>query len=95
MGLWNERTVPEGAGTDWIVRLRRALDAEPDGVGRGVGVVVADTNWGKGHGGSICADVLGNDTLLEAVAGLANHYDAEYSPIPDTCAQLQQVMECS
>ena len=64
MGIWNEKN-PE---LDWIVRLRKALDVEPSGIGRKVKLVVADTRW------SICSQLLANKTVADVVSKIGVHY---------------------
>ena len=64
MGIWNEK----GPNLDWIVQLRRALDAEPTGVGRQVEIVAADGRW------EICAMLKANTTVAAAVAKIGVHY---------------------
>ena len=87
MGIWNEK----GPNLDWIVQLRRALDAEPTGVGRQVEIVAADGRW------EICAMLKANTTVAAAVAKIGVHY-----PITDgLCRCLRQAgphvkhVECS
>ena len=92
IGVFNERPILKIDGVvdelDWVVQLRAALDAEPDGVGRHVGIVADDTvawagtsGW-VGHSncsrGCSCRDFLANSTLRAAVAGMANHYVSAY-----------------
>ena len=74
MGIWNERGIPDGLGTDWVVQLRAALDAEPTGAGKGVSIVAADCGW------SVCDQLAANATVAAAVDVIGAHYPITASP---------------
>eukprot|EP01049_Picozoa_sp_SAG25_P001831 SAG25_NODE_87_length_16363_cov_40.489179_5_plen_388_part_00 len=58
----------KGPNLDWILRLRRALDAEPSGVGKQVEIVAADGRW------EICDMLQANATVAASVAKIGVHY---------------------
>ena len=61
--IWNEHSYD----VDWIIKLRQALDAEPDAAD--VTIVASDQG-----GWPICADMVKNDTLRDAVGIIGSHY---------------------
>ena len=61
--IWNEHSYD----IDWIIKLREALDAEPDAAD--VTIVASDQG-----GWPICADMVKNDTLRDAVGIIGSHY---------------------
>ena len=61
--IWNEHSYD----IDWIIKLRQALDASPDAAD--VTIVASDQG-----GWPICADMVKNDTLRDAVGIIGSHY---------------------
>jgi hypothetical protein len=105
MGIFNERPILQIDGVidelAWVVRLRAALDAEPDGVGKGVRLVADDTvawagtegwvgtaNCSSAKGSCSCKDFM-NETLRDSIAGLSNHYSAESNTPPADCEMMR------
>ena len=60
-GIWNERNYD----ADWVIRLRRALDARGHSA---VTIVAADTSFG------VCDDFAKNATLAAAIGVVGAHY---------------------
>jgi O-glycosyl hydrolase len=87
MGVWNEVA---DANTDeaweWIVRLRAALDNEPDGVGKHVKLVANDCTSSS----NVCTTVLSNATRRAAIAGVANHYSWLSHAPSSSCQKLRE-----
>ena len=80
IGIWNEHTYD----TNWILALRRAMDADP--VAKGVQIVAADKDFAP-----ICADMMNNSTLRDAVAVIGAHYPlkgARSGGVPSDCQTL-------
>eukprot|EP01047_Picozoa_sp_COSAG01_P090736 COSAG01_NODE_22518_length_852_cov_1.108898_1_plen_124_part_10 len=65
IGIWNEHS----ASTDWIVRLRRAMD----GAGFAHTAIVA-TDQG---GWPICDEMAKNQTVRDAVSVIGSHYPVQ------------------
>ena len=80
MGIWNEHSYD----VDWIIRLRDAMDGDP--YAKDVQIVASDQG-----GWPICADMVKNETLLNAVAIIGSHYPvqgADAKPTPAECQTL-------
>jgi hypothetical protein len=90
LGIWNEVDINAhdgmAGGWDWVLKLRAALDAEPDGVGKKVKLLADDT---VGSTGAACSLMLQNQTIRDALAGLANHYDWETRNPGAECERLR------
>jgi hypothetical protein len=90
-GMWNEHT----ASTDWIVRLRQAMDAAGFSA-----VKIVATNEG---GWPACGEMIANKTVMDAIDVVGSHYPIQGSnsgagrnfsqakPLPYACQQLQDI----
>ena len=90
LGIWNEVEIDDSLGMsggwDWVLKLRAALDAEPDGVGKKVKLLADDTVGGTS---AACSRMLKNATIRDALAGLGNHYDWETVNPGADCERLR------
>ena len=66
-GIWNEHT----ASTDWIVRLRQAMDAAGFS---DVKIVATDEG-----GWPACAEMIANKSVMDAIAVVGSHYPVQGS----------------
>lgn len=76
--IWNEHAYD----VDWIIRLREAMDKDP--YAKDVKIVASDQG-----GWPICADMVKNETLMNAVAIIGSHYPVGGPRAPPTPADCQ------